>query len=760
MVVLVPLAGVFAIGLYSRKYIRDVTDFLSAGRVCGRYVISVADLAAGLSILGVVAYVEVHYKTGFAVSFWNMILLPIGTFLGLMGYCTYRFRETKAQSAGQFIEMRYSRKLRIFTSVLKSFSGIMCSMIMPAVAARFFICFLDLPQKITFFGFELPTFNCVMFLILAGALTIIWSGGLVAIIVTDTVQGFLCYPLLVIFIIFILVKFSWGTELVPVMMDRSAGESFLNPYDVYNLRDFNLFYLIVVLAGVFLHKASWIGGGTSTSARSPQEQKMAGLLGVWRGALSSLFYVLIAVSILTMMNHKNYADEAGEVRSGLASKAVSEVIADEKIQAQVSAALAKLPVQKHEIGAVPPLSDKKNLDTPFLDTVHTAFLENSSDRAANSMFQKFRTLYYQLMMPAAMRKMLPEWMFGLFCLLMIVAMISTDTTQIFIASLSITQDIVLPLRKPPFSMRQHIWSIRWAAAGVAAIYFISSSFMAQMDYIQLFITIMGAIWLGGCGPVMILGLYSRFGTTAGAWTSLISGTVMSIGGILLQRNWADHVYPWLDKYNLTEPFGTFLDTVSKPLNPYVVWKMDAVKFPVNSYEIYFITMMTTLFLYCAVSWLTYRTPFNLERMLHRGKYSIDGKRNLETEWSMKTIFSKLLGITPEYTRGDKVIAWSFFLYSFIYTFLLTFIMVIIWNFIVPWPLEWWGYYFLVVSVIVPGIMALITAVWFGIGGGIDLYRMFRDLETRVRNSLDDGRVEGQTSLSDKDAFEKIDREKK
>ena len=35
------------------------------------------------------------------------------------------------------------------------------------------------------------------------------------------------------------------------MADRAAGESFLSPYDISNLRDFNLFALIVTIIAAF-----------------------------------------------------------------------------------------------------------------------------------------------------------------------------------------------------------------------------------------------------------------------------------------------------------------------------------------------------------------------------------------------------------------------------------------------------------------------------------------------------------------------------
>ena len=316
----------------------------------------------------------------------------------------------------------------------------------------------------------------------------------------------------------------------------------------------------------------------------------------------------------------------------------------------------------------------------------------------------------------------------------------------------------MPLRKKPFNPKQHVLVLRIVAICIGIFFFCGSYFMAQLDYIQLFCTLMCSMWLGGCGPVMIFGLYSRFGTTAGAFTSLITGMVLSTGGILIKRNWADVVYPWLDQVNLVELVGNCLTFLSKPLNPYIVWEMNPVKFPINSYELYFMTMLITLFLYCTVSYFTQKEPFNIDRMLHRGKYNIDHDNKEDFKWSLHTIFSKILGITKEYTTGDKVIAWSLFFYSIVWGFFVTFIGVIIWNAFTPWPIQWWGKYFFVVYLVVPGLMAAISAVWFGIGGIIDLRRMFRDLKARVDNPLDDGWVEGHVSLADKEEFEHLEHE--
>ena len=251
LIVILPVLGVLGTGIYSRRYLKDITAFLSAGRVCGRYVISVGDIANALSIIGLLAFVEIHYKTGFALSFWQTVTLPITVILSLFGYCTYRFRETKAQSIGQFLELRYSRRLRVFAATLRSITEMLANMIMPSLAARFFIYFLDLTKSFTLLGIQIPTFNFIMIIVLTIAVLIICLGGSLSIIVTDTIQGFICYPLMALFVVFVLYKFSWSNEILPVLSNRVAGENFLNPFDIHNLRDFNFF---LVLTGVLSEK--------------------------------------------------------------------------------------------------------------------------------------------------------------------------------------------------------------------------------------------------------------------------------------------------------------------------------------------------------------------------------------------------------------------------------------------------------------------------------------------------------------------------
>jgi Na+/proline symporter len=337
-------------------------------------------------------------------------------------------------------------------------------------------------------------------------------------------------------------------------------------------------------------------------------------------------------------------------------------------------------------------------------------------------------------------------------------MLSTDAARIFSSSMTIVQDVIMPFLSKPLTPQGHIALLRWMSVVVGVIFVCGSCFMSQLDYINLFVQIMMSLWMGGAGPVMIFGLYSRFGTSAGAFASLFVGIGTALSGILLQRNWPDIIYPFLERHGLVDEVGNILTAISSPFNPWIVWEMDPVVCPINSYEFYFIAMMLSLIAYCLVSLITCRKPFNLDRMLHRGKYSETGEARPKIDWSLSNFLSIMVGITPEYTKGDRVIAWSVFVFCFIYQFIGTFVVVCIWNAVSPWPAEWWSNYFLYVQLVIPGLLAAVTAVWFSIGGVVDLRRLFVDLRSRKANDLDNGCVEGNTSLADKAAFDKIDSE--
>lgn len=745
LIVIVPLSIIIFLALWAKRYARGVVDFLAAGRVAGRYVISVGDLASALSVITLVAGSEQNYQTGYGVAFWNHVIAPVGVILALMGWVTYRWRQTRCLSKGQFIEMRYgSKSFRIVTAVVSTVSEMVTNAIGPAIATNFFIYYLGLPHRITIWGVNLPCYAIIVALCLTVAMILIWPAGRISLLITDSFQAIMSYPIFVLIVGFILLKFSWSEEIAPVLWSRVPNQSFLDPYDISQLRDFNVFAIVVTLMSSILNRGSWIGNDSSNSGRTPHEQKMAGILGAFRGGFSMIMITLVAITVIVFMNNGTFAREGGknpfrtnnnEVRRDLSVQVLDAVLKGSPRFVEISKKISALPEVVYTPGKDAPLSQQNNLENRYMELVRTELGDTPQGRHD---YQQYRTLYHQMMMPVTMGKILPMGLLGLFCLLMVMLLISTDDSRIFNAAGCLVQDIILPFYKGHVSPEKHLLILRLTSVGVAVFFFIVAVFFAQMDYIIMFTTIMCALWLGGAGPIMVGGLYTRFGNLTGAWCAIIFGSGTSLLGLIFQRNWAKTIYPWLESMNWVEPLNKFLVAVSNPFNPWIVWKMDAVKFPINSYEVFFISMVLSCSMYVIGSYLTYK-PYDLDKLLHRGKYS-DEETPVAEPWTFKTIWSKLIGITPEYTRSDRFFAWALFGYSMVYNFVLAFVVIVIWNLIKPWPKEWWSYYFYITTLVIPGIVGVISTFWFMIGGTIDMRRLFKDLAKRVDNPLDNGQI--------------------
>ena len=792
-IVIVPIVLIVWMAVYSGKYARGVVDYLAAGRIAGRYVLGVGDMAAAMSVIGLVSGCEAYYHAGFSVGFWGAITTPVGIFIGLTGYCTYRWRQTRCLSFGQFIELRYGSKFfRVFCAALRTIAEMVTNAIGPAIATNFFIYYLGLPHKIMICGINLPCYAIIVVLCLILAIILIWPGGRISLLITDSIQGIISYPIFVIIVGYIILNFSWSGDVAPVMWNRVEGQSFMSPYDISDLRDFNLFALVVSLCGSVLNRAGWIGNDTTGAGKTPHEQKMAGVLGGWRNGFSGFMILLLAIITIVFMTSPNFFRKnrfnvtSAEIRQELSRRVLDEVVPNPEKRKQIMRNINGLPAKveatnaeyvktvasspeamaalrcKSDPGkyiasfrkavtdvragktAAPELSDTliqkpvsqaENPDTLYLQTVRETLGDTPQGRHE---FQKFRSLYHQMMMPTLVRKIFPVGMLGIFCLLMVMLLVSTDDSRIFNASSCLFQDVILPFFKERLSPEKHLLCLRLMTVAVGLFFLMVSLLFSNMDYIRMFTTIMCALWLGGAGPIMVFGLYSRWGNLTGAWCAIIFGSGHSLFGLIMQRNWALTVYPFLEQMGWVEGLNDFLMAVSSPFNPWISWSMNPVKYPINSYEIYFISMMLSLIGYIGGSLLTYK-PYDLDKLLHRGKYA-DGPEPVREKWTFRNIMKKLIGITPEYTRGDRIITYCVFGYSMGYGILLSFLAIVIWNVFYPWPDHWWTIKFFITMLLIPGIAGIISTVWFLIGGIHDFRQLFIDLKKRVEDANDNGQI--------------------
>ena len=324
------VAAVFAVIIgavvVSKPLMRSVSDFLAAGRTGGRYLISLSQGAASLGAITIVAHLEMNYIAGFNMRWWEMIMAVVVVGISVSGWVLYRFRQTRALTMAQFFEIRYSRKYRIFAGALAFLSGIINFGIFPAVSARFFIYFCGLPKTIDLFGLPVSTFALIMIVILWIPLYFVFSGGQIAVMITDFLQGIFVNAVFIIIVIVLMLKVDWG-QIFQALSLAPANASLVNPFHTGSTRDYNFWYFFIGMIGVIYNKLSWQGTQAyNASAKSAHEAKMGDVLANWRGIPQwGLFLVFVPIVAYTFLHGQDFAAAAASVRpvlDGLGTEAM------------------------------------------------------------------------------------------------------------------------------------------------------------------------------------------------------------------------------------------------------------------------------------------------------------------------------------------------------------------------------------------------------------------------------------------------------
>jgi len=681
LIVLAALGGMIYSVSMTKGLMKSVTDFLSAGRTAGRYVLSISSGVAGLGAISIVMFLEMGYVAGFSLSWWGLSQGIIILAITMSGWVIYRFRSTRSLTLAQFFEKRYSRNFRIFAGIVAFFAGIINFGIFPAVGAQFFINYCGLPDS--FMG--IPVYPLVMILLLGVALYFVYTGGQIAVIIADFFQGVFVTFVLFAIALYLFFTIGWdqvseSLEQTPIALAREqiadlrAEDSFqqlsdaeqnkkifeinekyenssrINPFKTSHVEDFNFWYFLIGIIGIMYGTLGWQGAqGYNSSAKSAHEAKMGSVLAGFRGLPQGLFMFIVPVLIYVLMNHPDYQSVADSVASSL-----------------------------------------DNLSTD--------------------------TLRSQMRAPFVLSQVLPVGLLGAFAALMLAAFISTHDTYLHSWGSIFIQDVVMPFRDKPFDKETHLRVLRYSIFGVAVFIFLFSLLFSQSQKIALYFAVTAAIFSGGCGAVIIGGLYWDRGTTAAAWTAMIVGAVIGVGGTLVKQVSGD----WLADLS---SFAT--------IKTIVLFLQD-----INGQEYWGIGMAASSLSYVSVSLLGPGTRINMDKLLNRGKYSIKGEMKVVNQ--EPEIGWKIFGMGKEFTKTDRLI----YIVNYVWTGMWTMVFIIgtVYNLSNPvsnssWMTYWKYYIYINIAV------SAVIIVWFTLGGFSDLRHMIKSLQSESRDHGDDGWVD-------------------
>jgi SSS family solute:Na+ symporter len=330
----VPIAAVLAFAVYTRRYVKSVADFLAGGRCAGRYLLANARGESDAGLSNTMSKFEIIMVSGFVLNFWEKISTPILLLIGISGFVIYRYRETRALTLAQFFEMRYSRAFRLFMGMLAFVSGVLNYGVFPAISARFFIYFLGLPQHFSVGSIEISTFATIMLGYLSVTVFMLLIGGQVTMMLTDCLEGLFSHLIYVVIAVAVFFIVSWP-QVMQVMETNPPGRSMINPFDAGKVEDFNLAFVLMVLATrIYGTMALQNKQGFNAAARSAHESRMGGVLGEWRGYARMLMLLVLGVCAVTFMRHPAFAQQAAPIHEAIAS------IKDAQLQKQMTVPIA------------------------------------------------------------------------------------------------------------------------------------------------------------------------------------------------------------------------------------------------------------------------------------------------------------------------------------------------------------------------------------------------------------------------------------
>lgn len=620
--------------IFTKRYTRSVADFLAANRCAGRYLTTAQAGIVGLGAITIVANFEMYYNAGFTAAWWQLMSLVVTIIIFISGWFFYRFRQTRALTLAQFLEIRYSRRFRIFAGAVAWVAGIVNFGIFPAVGARFFIYFCGLPDSFAMYAL-------IMIILLAFAIFFTFLGGQIAVIVTDFIQGTFCNIMFVVILVGVLCMFSWP-QITEALSMAPEKVSLVHPFHTQDAKDFNLWYFLIFAYIILINVGIWQGDQAyNASPLNAHEARMGKVLATWRLMAQNFFMMMLPICAYTLIHHPDFADLAQNVKSILAG------VEQEQIQKQIRTSVA-------------------------------------------------------------MRFFMPVGLMGGFAAVMLAAFISTHDTYLHSWGSIFIQDVIMPFRKKPVTPKKHMFLLRCSIFFVAVFIFAFSFVFRQTEYILMYFWITGVIFLGGAFPAVIGGLYWKRGTTAAAYSAMITGSTLATAAVVIRQI-----------HNRT-PFTGIMGYIASK----------------NAAVLSFYASITAVSVYVLVSLLGKKTVFNMDKMLHRGEYAVDEPQTVKADMPPRGLRA-LIGMGNEFSRWDKFL----YLATMGWTALLIIIFIIgtVYNFNVDvktqsW-ITFWRYYILVILT-----LSIVTTIWLALGGLRDLKRMFGLLRTIKRDDLDDGTV--------------------
>lgn len=208
-----------AAGLWVRKYVNKVEDFLVAGREMNIYL-GIASLAATeFGIVTCMYTAEAGYRYGFAGATPGIAMAVAMLVVGWTGFCIKPLRDSGVMTIPELIEKQFGPRVRWAAGVVIVLGGLLNMGIFLRVGGQFLVQVA---------GLNVGYLEITMTLLLIGVALYTIFGGMLSVLVTDFLQFIVMSVGLLAVTILILVNVGWEKIVTTVEMNYGAGG--FNPF--------------------------------------------------------------------------------------------------------------------------------------------------------------------------------------------------------------------------------------------------------------------------------------------------------------------------------------------------------------------------------------------------------------------------------------------------------------------------------------------------------------------------------------------------
>ena len=167
------------VGLIIKKYVKNVDDFLVAGRSVDLYVGMASLAATEFGIITCMAASQLGYKYGFSGATVGLLMSIIMFTVGKTGFCIEPLRRAGVVTIPEFFEKKFGRKIRWASGVVIVLGGLLNMGVFLRTGGEFLVYVAGLNPKYL-------EITMTILLLIVAVYTIF--GGMLSVLVTDYMQ--------------------------------------------------------------------------------------------------------------------------------------------------------------------------------------------------------------------------------------------------------------------------------------------------------------------------------------------------------------------------------------------------------------------------------------------------------------------------------------------------------------------------------------------------------------------------------------------